>query len=245
MIIPLTVNQKMGSAALGSLLLLSDSAPSDVSSAAAMSQQQQLVSVAPSSLQSPYQGDFLSGKSPLPFGFDSFLMVSTPDDQPKILRQCAADTNCVSSNFKEPPNRYLSPLKIVKDQDKAFQQAVRDLNEYSKEVNELSIAEIDPKNYYIRLTVPGTAPNSLDDIELWFTDAGIVNLRAQARVTLPPPPFCIQKGCINGNMDQRTRVERISKILGLPSMDRERMQQAKWTPIFFNSDRVPGFDEYE
>ena len=209
-------------------------------------QQQQLVSVAPSSLQSPYQGDFLSGTSPLPFEFDSFLTASTSEDQPKILRQCAADTNCVSSNFKEPPNRYLSPLKIVKDQDKAFQQAVRDLNEYSKEGNELNIAEIDPKNYYIRLTIPGTAPNSIDDLELWFTDAGIVNLRAQARVALPPPPFCIQKGCINGNMDQRTRVERISRILGLPSSDRENMeQQAKWTPIFFNSDRVPGFDEYE
>ena len=94
----------------------------------------------------------------------------------------------------------------------------------------------------MHLTVPGTAPASVDDIELQFAE-GVVNVRCEARVTLPPPPFCVKKNCINGNMDQRSRVERMGLRLGLPTSHAEAMQGAKWTPIFFNSDRVPGFDD--
>jgi len=155
------------------------------------------------------------------------------------LKSCEPQSNCVSSNYKEPPNRYVSPLKIVNDRDVAFQRAVRDLKEANHDV---SIVEIAPKDYFIHVTVPGTAPNSLDDIELKFLE-GIINVRCESRVTLPPPPFCIQKNCINGNMDQRTRISRIAYALGLPPSDREQMQGAVWTPIFLNSDRVPAYDE--
>ena len=160
------------------------------------------------------------------------------------LRPCSSTTNCVSSNYLEPPNRYVSPLKIVKDRDSSFQRAIRDLQ---KNGNEFTISEVISKDYYIHLTTPGTAPGSLDDIELAFpTNGGIVNVRCEARVTLPPPPFCVKKNCINGNMDQRKRLEDLVYILGLPPADEKQMQGAKWTPIFFNSDRVPGFyDDYE
>ena len=109
----------------------------------------------------------------------------------------------------------------------------------------------DKDSYYIHVTVPGTAPNSLDDIELFFQQddsssssssdsATIVSVRCQARVTLPPPPFCVRKNCINGNMDQRDRVSDVALYLGLPAADQTMMQrQAKWTPIFFNADKVP------
>ena len=118
----------------------------------------------------------------------------------------------------------------------------------------MKVVEIRPRETYIHMTVPGTSVGSLDDVEILFAgennknneeeDEGIlVHLRCQARVTLPPPPFCLKKNCINGNMDQRTRVDAIARILGLPSADQEAMQSAKWTPIFFNSDRVPGFDD--
>jgi len=162
------------------------------------------------------------------------------------LRPCpASDSNCVSSSYNEPPNRYISPLRIVNDRDEAFRRAVRDLNrEASVEGGGgLQIVNMSPSSGYIYLTVPGTSPGSLDDVELLFPeDGGIVNIRAEARVTLPPPPFCLKKGCINGNMDQRNRIERVARILGLPSVDEGRMKDgAKWTPIFFNSDTVPGF----
>jgi uncharacterized protein (DUF1499 family) len=160
------------------------------------------------------------------------------------LKSCSATSNCVSSNYLEPPNRYVSPLQIVNDRDIAFQRAVRELQ---KQDGGYSINEVISKDYYIHLTTAGTTPGSLDDIELTFpNDGGIVNVRCEARVTLPPPPFCIKKNCINGNMDQRKRLEDLTYILGLPPADQKQMQGAKWTPIFFNSDRVPGFyDDYE
>lgn len=161
------------------------------------------------------------------------------------LKSCEPNTNCVSSGYNEPPNRYLSPLTFVRTRDGEFQRAVRDINAAAAAAAEgngaLNIVEVLPNAYYIHLTVPGTAPTSLDDIELLFGE-GVVNLRCEARVTLPPPPFCVKKNCINGNMDQRERVAKVARVLGLPPADQSQMQKsAKWTPIFFNSDRVPGF----
>jgi len=169
----------------------------------------------------------------------------TPFDGNTRLTPCPYQSNCVSSNYQEPPNRYISPLKTMGlNKDIAFQRAVQDLNKEEYVRNNVLIVEVLPRNYYIHLTVPGTAPGSLDDIEVLFGEEGIVNLRCESRVTLPPPPFCVKRNCINGNMDQRMRVEQLSQnVLGLPSADQERMQGAKWTPIFFNSDRVPGFDD--
>ena len=165
----------------------------------------------------------------------------------------------MSSNYLEPPNRYLSPLKLVNDRDKAFQRAIRDLNNVvapatkvtttitntaTAELGVVSIVSVKPEHYYIHVTVPGTAPGSLDDMELLFVEDGnIVHVRCDARVTLPVPPFCLKRNCINGNMDQRSRVEQMALLLNLPPSDQQQMKQAKWTPIFFNSDRVPGFDD--
>jgi hypothetical protein len=84
----------------------------------------------------------------------------------------------------------------------------------------------------------------VDDIDLVFGRQGqVVDVKCEARRTLPPPPFCIKKNCINGNMDQRERVQRLGYILGLPPADQDEMAGSKWTPIFLNSDRVPGFDD--
>ena len=170
----------------------------------------------------------------------------TPDTTVQ-LRPCAKDTNCVSSFYLEPPNRYVSPLLSRQSPNISFQRALRDLSRYNQ------ARSIETKDgVYIHLTVPGTAPTSLDDIELFFqgddsSEDGvttIVNLRGEARVTLPPPPFCVRKNCINGSMDQRDRIARVKTLLGLPAADESRMKdEAKWTPIFFNSDKVPSWDE--
>ena len=161
------------------------------------------------------------------------------DPRTTILKACPPQSNCVSSNYREPPNRYMSPLQVVNNRDDAFRRAVRDLSKST------TVAEINPNDYYIHLTVPGTAPGSLDDVELLFAVDSIVNVRCEAQVTLPPPPFCVKKNCINGNMDQRTRVDQVARTLGLPPSDQLQMQKAKWTPIFFNADRVPSFDDDE
>jgi uncharacterized protein (DUF1499 family) len=160
------------------------------------------------------------------------------------LQPCPYESNCVSSNFLEPPNRYVSPLKTFRDRETAFARAIKDLRD-AESSGKTKVVEILPRQYYLHVTVPGTSMGSLDDVEILFgdNDEGIVHLRCQARVTLPPPPFCLKKNCINGNMEQRTRADRIATTLGLPPADRERMESAKWTPIFFNSDRVPGFDD--
>lgn len=166
---------------------------------------------------------------------------SSDIEQTPRLRSCEPNTNCVSSGYLEPPNRYMSPLKTLSDKETAYRRAVRDLSALNSNKVE-GIA----KDSYIHIEVPGTAPGSIDDIELLFADEGVVNVRCEARVTLPPPPFCVKKNCINGNMDQRTRVEEISRVLGLPAADSDRMKAtAKWTPIFFNSDRVPDMLEYD
>lgn len=172
------------------------------------------------------------------------------DEGSRRLLPCPYESNCVSSNYLEPPNRYVSPLKTNKEREVAFAKAIRDLSLASSSGSTITtIVDSSSNNYYIHLTVPGTAPNSLDDMELVFVQDGedetvLVNLRCQSRVVLPPPPFCVKKNCINGNMDQRGRVDSVARILGMPYADGERMQQgAKWTPIFFNSDRVPGFDD--
>ncbi|KAL7542039.1 hypothetical protein ACHAXR_011463 [Thalassiosira sp. AJA248-18] len=165
---------------------------------------------------------------------------STTTSITRLLHSCNAQSNCVSSNYREPPNRYVSPFKIANKPNVAFQRAVRDMKNSDYDV---SIVEIVPTDYYIHATVSGTAPSSLDDIELLFAE-DIVNVKCEARVTLPPPPFCVKKNCINGNMDQRSRVEKIGYLLGLPANDQEEMKgEAKWTPIFMNSDRVPGFED--
>ena len=94
------------------------------------------------------------------------------------------------------------------------------------------------------LLTSGTAPGSIDDIELLFLDeSSVVALQCEAQATLPPPPFCLERNCINGNLDQRRRVEAIARILGLPPSDQNQMKGAKWSPIFFNADCVPGFEE--
>lgn len=188
--------------------------------------------------------------SPPPLAYPAHAQIGY-DESRGILRPCPADKNCVSSSFSEPPNRYMSRLAVGQDSDDAFLRAVRDLSSWSSSVGNgnggfsFSLARADPIGRYIHLTTPGTSPGSLDDVELLFApDSSTVGVRCEAQVTLPPPPFCLERNCINGNLDQRRRVEAVARVLGLPPSDQVQMQRgARWTPIFFNADRVPGFND--
>jgi len=175
------------------------------------------------------------------FGNPSIAM----EEFPTRLPLCPSTSNCVSSNPLEPPNRYISPLtSLQEDADSVFRRVVRD---WGSQARGAVLVESLPQQRYLHGTLPGTASGSLDDVELLVVPADestLVQLRCEARVTLPPPPFCLKKNCINGNMDQRLRLDGIGRALGLPAADQQRMQEsAKWTPIFFNSDRVPGFED--
>lgn len=126
----------------------------------------------------------------------------------------------------------------------------------------MGLVDGDASRHTIRLrTMNGSFDG--DDVELIFSEydkeKSIVQVRAEAKISTAPPPFCIKKNCINGNMKQREGLARIQSKLGLPNVnDVERGNtkniarpkgeypddgESKWTPIFFNSDRVPYFDE--
>jgi len=174
------------------------------------------------------------------------------------LRACVRGANCVSSNYAEPPNSYIAPFSLTNDRSVDFRRIVDDLSlsvsvgstversdntgkSLPRQLSAYRVAQVVPADFYIHLTTPGTAPGSIDDVEMVFPDGGdIVNVRCDAQVVLPPPPFCVRKNCINANMDQRRRVEELGLALGLSPVDQLQMrEEARWTPIFFNSDRVP------
>ena len=53
-------------------------------------------------------------------------------------------------------------------------------------------------------------------------------------------PFCVKRGCINGSARQRELAQALAQALGWSPIDGTEMEDdAKWTPIFFNTDAVP------
>eukprot|EP00957_Ditylum_brightwellii_P072456 5506350-Ditylum_brightwellii.AAC.1 len=111
----------------------------------------------------------------------------------------------------------------------------------------LHIVQIIPKEYYIHETVSmKPPPGSLDDVELFFTDGEIVNIKCNAQVALPPPTFCIKTSCINTKQDQNKQLKEVGYLLELPPLGQKHMQEgARLPPIFFNADCVPDMLEYD
>jgi uncharacterized protein (DUF1499 family) len=69
------------------------------------------------------------------------------------LQPCPYESNCVSSNFLEPPNRYVSPLKTFRDRETAFARAIKDLRD-AESSGKTKVVEILPRQYYLHVTVP-------------------------------------------------------------------------------------------
>ena len=159
------------------------------------------------------------------------------------LRACPASTDCVSSAAREAPNRAVAPLSYrPASRDDAFAKARAWL---SGGEHGFEIAEADPSRYYLRAVVAGPL-GVVEDVELLVLpeSSGVASARAVARVKGPTPPWCIEKGCINGNQVQRARVRTISSGLGWSPVDATEMEDdARWTPIFFNTDAVPRDDD--
>lgn len=85
------------------------------------------------------------------------------------LLPCPYESNCVSSNYQESPNCYMSPLRTQKRPIVAFSNAICDLStSQTTTTTTTTIVDSQNQNLYIHLTVFGMAPNSLDDIEVVF-----------------------------------------------------------------------------
>ena len=81
-------------------------------------------------------------------GLEQQAPATSISSAPRTLAICNPRSNCVSSNYREPPNRYISPFRIVNEPDVAFQRAVRDLKSNSAG-SDITLVEIVPKDYYI------------------------------------------------------------------------------------------------
>ena len=94
---------------------------------------------------------------------------------------------------------------------------------------EAELLEADSPDYVHALAPEG-------DLELHFLEEPVVSFRLLARSPSPMQPFCVSRGCINGNQAQRRRIEAMRDALGWRSddsgFDREKFDG--WVPIFLH-----------
>jgi hypothetical protein len=76
-------------------------------------------------------------------------------------------------------------------------------------------------------------------VELLLRD-DVATFRVAALQKGITPPWCVEKGCINGSMNQRKRILKLGERLGWSPIDSTNLaDEGRWTPIFFNTDAVP------
>ena len=170
------------------------------------------------------------------------------------LFACPVASDCVSSAAREAPNRAVAPLAYPPSlsRDAAYRAALDALGTRP----DTAVRRADAAERYIWAEVGlGNDATTVDDLELLVLPGGgrrsgddeaavggggVVAVREVARVKGPTPPFCVKPGCINANGRQRERVRALGAALGWSSSDATEMEDdARWTPIFFNDDRVP------
>lgn len=145
---------------------------------------------------------------------------------PVSLRLCRTESDCISSAGKEAPNHYNAALSFApKGKAAAFADAVKELRE--------SCVAVDDGASYVQARCGG------DVVELLLRD-DVATFRVAAETKGVTPPWCVEKGCINGSMNQRRRILALAKALGWSPIDSTQLEdEGRWTPIFFNTDAVP------
>ena len=158
----------------------------------------------------------------------SFALALAPPTAPPALKPCKGESDCISSNGLEAPNHFQAPLAFSpKTRDKAFVDAVRLLRDDD------ACTVVDDASRYIQARCGG------DNVELLLRD-DVVTFRVAAVTKGITPPWCVEKGCINGSMNQRRRILRLGERLGWSPIDSTNLaDEGRWTPIFFNTDAVP------
>ena len=158
----------------------------------------------------------------------SLALALAPPTAPPALKPCKGESDCISSNGLEAPNHFQAPLAFApKTRDKAFTDAVGLLRD------DAACTVVDDAARYIQARCGG------DNVELLLRD-DVVTFRVAAVTKGITPPWCVEKGCINGSMNQRKRILRLGERLGWSPVDSTNLQdEGRWTPIFFNTDAVP------
>mmetsp|Transcript_11036 Transcript_11036/g.32934 ORF Transcript_11036/g.32934 Transcript_11036/m.32934 type:complete len:169 (+) Transcript_11036:157-663(+) len=153
----------------------------------------------------------------------SLALVATPPD---TLPPCRGESDCISSNGREAPNHFQAPTSFAPaTKAKAFQAAKSALSQCSDVV--------DDSQSYLRARCEG------DVVELLLRD-DLATFRVAAVSKGVTPPWCLEKNCINGSMQQRRRILALAKALGWSPVDSTNLEdEGRWTPIFFNTDAVP------
>ena len=118
---------------------------------------------------------------------------------PGSLPACKGESDCISSAGRESPNHFQAPLSFAPTQRRvAFAAAVGALRAEGCGV-------VDDSQTYIAATCSG------DDVELLLRE-DVATFRVAARQKGVTPPWCVEKGCINGSMNQRRRVRPRPKL---------------------------------
>ena len=148
------------------------------------------------------------------------------------LRQCTlppTEQGCVSSSPASAPNRFLAPLRY---DEISREQAYRRVRAYlSSSASPWALDAANDSPEYLH------AGSDEEDLELRFLpDDNAVTFRLLAKRPTPMPAFCASRGCINGNADQRKRLEMLRDEVGFRS-DEARFDGEKydgWVPIFLH-----------
>ena len=122
------------------------------------------------------------------------------------------------------PNQFVAPLRYDSSRDVAYRRAKAYLSA------EYSLADADEERYLRAVTPEG-------DLELKFiSDDPAVSFRLLASSPTPMQPFCVTRGCINGNQLLRARVDALRDACGWRS-DQSRFDVERyngWVPIFLH-----------
>lgn len=149
------------------------------------------------------------------------------------LRGCPASSpvasGCVSSSPTAAPNQFMAPLRYEGDLEIAFKRVRAELSSDPG----FRLLEAASPDYLLASSEDG-------DLELHFLQPedgfGYVTFRMLMPNPSVMPAFCGQRGCINGNNAQRTRVEKLREACGWRAADAsfETEKFEGWVPIFLH-----------
>ncbi|CEM39855.1 unnamed protein product [Vitrella brassicaformis CCMP3155] len=149
------------------------------------------------------------------------------------LHDCPIESNCVSTTSFRSPNHFLSPF-VYSGLDRRDKEILRTIRHLA-ESQDYTLVKTDVDKGYVYATRSTWIPGVQEDVELMFPpDRDRIFFRCISQVTLPPTPFCLTPGCINGNQFQRAHMEQLRDELGWISDDQTLAQEKQWLPIFFH-----------
>eukprot|EP00670_Eutreptiella_braarudii_P009367 CAMPEP_0174310854 /NCGR_PEP_ID=MMETSP0810-20121108/3327_1 /TAXON_ID=73025 ORGANISM="Eutreptiella gymnastica-like, Strain CCMP1594" /NCGR_SAMPLE_ID=MMETSP0810 /ASSEMBLY_ACC=CAM_ASM_000659 /LENGTH=392 /DNA_ID=CAMNT_0015418905 /DNA_START=30 /DNA_END=1208 /DNA_ORIENTATION=- len=172
----------------------------------------------------------------------------SPDQSVPRLSMCpSGGAGCVSSNALEPPNASVAPLLWPRllSRMEAFQAALQAVESEQS----LQLVRADPQVGYLRFQAMEGGEMQIAEVAFGDEETRTVMLRCEREsmerplALKAPPPFCVTPGCINGASRQRTVLKAFQEAVGWRSADEFAFSsEARWTPLFFNEDRVPDDD---